>query len=428
MVGTHSSRHVPPPAPAGTSPTVAVVGSGPSGCYVAQFLSKTWPDSEITVFESLPAPYGLIRYGVAADHQGTKGVVRQFDRLFTRGGIRFAGNVTVGRDLEFARLAASFDVVVLATGLPGDRELDVPRDPRARVVGAGALLRALNGFPRHGLPRDGTGRCAPLGSRVVVVGMGNVALDVLRLLSKDTEAFTGSDIDDDLLGQLRPAPPADLDVIARSGASDAKCDAAMLRELIALDTVDIAASGLRDGDDGPIAGLLREPARRSPARTRVTFHFGLQPRSVITRSGRTLLTAQRRDDGTPVEFAADTVVTAIGFTHGAAHDDGCPGPDWAGDHVYRVGWLSRGAQGTIAQNRKHAQQVVSAIVGDFEAGRIHAAKPGFAGVADLLAHRVVGFGDWQRIEAAERSRARPGRCRRKITDLDQMLALATGAR
>ncbi|WP_460429125.1 ferredoxin--NADP reductase domain-containing protein [Amycolatopsis endophytica] len=400
------------------------MGSGPSGCYVAQFLAKTWPDSEITVFESLPAPYGLIRYGVAADHQGTKGVVRQFDRLFTRGGIRFAGNVTVGRDIGFARLAASFDVVVLATGLPGDRELDVPRDPRARVVGAGALLRALNGFPHHGLPRT------PLGSRVLVVGIGNVALDVLRLLSKDSEAFTGSDIDDELLGQLRPARPAVLDVVARSDASGAKCDAAMLRELIALDGVDIGAPGLGDQDRGPVADLLRTcavPAREEPGRTRVTFHFGLVPESVTTRDGRTVLTARRRDGGEPVEFVTDSVVTAIGFTHGAAQDDGCPGPDWADDHVYRVGWLSRGPRGTIAENRKHAQRVVRSIVDDFEAGRITAGRPGFAGVADLLACRVVGFRDWQRIEAAEERSARPGRCRRKITDLDRMLALATGA-
>ncbi|WP_116111189.1 oxidoreductase [Amycolatopsis ruanii] len=407
------------------------MGSGPSGCYVAQFLSKTWPDSEITVFESLPAPYGLIRYGVAADHQGTKGVVRQFDRLFTRGGIRFAGNVTVGRDIDFSRLATSFDIVVLATGLSGDRELDVPRDPGARVVGAGALLRALNGFPHHGLSRDGTGRCTPLGSRVLVVGMGNVALDVLRLLSKDTAAFTGSDIDDEMLTQLRPERPATLDVIARSGASQAKCDAAMLRELIALNGVNIVASGLDEKDSGPVADLLRSsaaPARDEPGRTRVTFHFGLQPRSVTTRDGRTVLTACRRDDGTPVEFAADAVVTAIGFTQGAAHDDGCPGPDWAGDHVYRAGWLSRGAQGTIAENRKHAQSLVRSIVDDFEAGRITASRPGFAGVADLLAHRAIGFGDWQRIEAAEHRSARPDRCRRKITDLDQMLAIATGAR
>ncbi|GHE76463.1 pyridine nucleotide-disulfide oxidoreductase [Amycolatopsis deserti] len=422
MVGTHTSQHVPPGS---ASPTVAVVGSGPSGCYVAQFLSKTWPDSEITVFESLPAPYGLIRYGVAADHQGTKGVVRQFDRLFTRGGIRFAGNVTVGRDIDFARLADSFDIVVLATGLPGDRELDVPRDPRARVVGAGALLRALNGFPHHGLPRT------PLGSRVLVIGMGNVALDVLRLLSKDTADFTGSDIDDEMLTQLRPERPATLDVIARSGASQAKCDAAMLRELIALDGVDIAVSGLDEKDSGPVADLLRAaavPARDEPGRTRVTFHFGLVPESLTTCHGRTVLTARRRDDGGSAEFAADTVVTAIGFTHGAAHDDCCPGPDWTGDHVYRAGWLSRGAQGTIAENRKHAQSLVRSIVDDFAAGRITADRPGFAGVADLLAHRVVGFGDWQRIEAAEHRSARPGRCRRKITDLDQMLALATGAR
>lgn len=450
MVGTQRPQHLPATSSAWNAkrtsvpgsraarvpayPTIAVVGSGPSGCYVGQFLSKRWPDSQITILESLPAPYGLIRYGVAADHQGTKGVARQFDRLFTRNGVRFAGNVTVGRDVEFARISACFDIVVLATGLPNDRELDLPRDPEARVIGAGALLRALNGFPRHVLPRDKQGLCVPLGQQVLVVGMGNVALDVLRLLSKNDAAFTGSDIDDELLGQLRPVPPRTIDAVARSGASKAKCDAAMLRELITLPNVDVVASGLDESDEGPVADLMRECARPAnhratddPNHTLVTFHFGVAPKNITTRNGRTVLTARpRRDAGRTVEFAADTVVTAIGFTHGDSLDEGSPGQDWTGDHVYRAGWLSRGARGTIAQNRKHAQAVARTIMDDFDAGRIKPTKPGFSGVEDLLAQRAISFSDWQRIEAMEHRSAQPGRCRRKITDLEQMLTVATG--
>jgi ferredoxin/flavodoxin---NADP+ reductase len=410
-----------------------VVGSGPAGCYVGQFLAKSWPDAEITIFESLPAPYGLIRYGVAADHQGTKGVARQFDRLFTRGGVRFAGNVTVGRDVEFARIAASFDIVVLATGLPEDRALDVPHDPGARVLGAGALLRALNGFPGHTLPRDQQGRCVPLGHQVLVVGVGNVALDVLRLLCKDHAALTGSDIDDELLGQLRARPPRCIDVVARSGASESKCDAAMLRELIALPDVDIAVTGLAERDSGPVVELLRGFASAAtpgapgvPGRTRVSFHFGVVPEAVATRHGRTVLAARRRGARRPVEFAADTAVTAIGFTHGSPRDQASPRRDWAGEHIYRVGWLRRGARGTIAENRRDAQLVARSIVDDVDDGRIGLGKPGFSAVDCVLAQRVVSFADWQRIEAAERAAARPGRCRRKITELEQMLAIAMG--
>ena len=161
------------------SPTVVVVGSGPSGCYTAQFLRKQWPAADITVLDRLPVPFGLVRYGVAPDHQGTKAVDRQFDRLFTRDGVRFVGNVEVGGPVTVDQLRAAFDVVVLATGVSGDRPLGVPGAELAGVHGAGRLTRLLNDHPDEQHP------VAPLGPRVVVVGNGNVALDVVRLLAKD---------------------------------------------------------------------------------------------------------------------------------------------------------------------------------------------------------------------------------------------------
>jgi ferredoxin/flavodoxin---NADP+ reductase len=414
-------------------PTIAVVGSGPSGCYVATFLSKSWPQSEITVFEAMPTPYGLIRYGIAADHQGTKNVTRQFDRLFTRDGVRFAGNVCVGTDIAFADLARCFDIVVLATGLPQDRPLGIPQHADARVIGAGTLIGALNGHPAQSFPRSPDGRYAPLGQRLAVVGMGNVAIDVVRLMSKDPHELDGSDIDDELFDQVRPRRPASIDVISRSGLPLAKFDLAMLRELLSLPNIDVTAMGVND--DGSAADLLRphvgtvdDSAAPEDARTRVRLRFNVTPESITCRDGRTVLKANSPHGPTPLtEIVVDSVITAIGFTRGAPENQSCPTDEWSGDNVYRVGWLSRGPHGAIPENRKDARRVVDTIAGDVASGRLQIGKTGFSAVARSL-RNVVTFADWQRIEALELREALPGRCRRKITDRKRMLAIATSAR
>lgn len=413
----------------GAGPSVAVVGSGPSGCYVSQFLAKRWPGADVTIFETLPAPYGLIRYGVAADHQGAKAVSRQFDRLFTRSGVRFAGNVTVGRDVTFHQLAAAFDIVVIATGLPADRTLEVAQHPRCRILGAGALLRALNGFPLQELPRDDSGEVLPLGRHLAVVGMGNVAIDVIRLLAKDIDDFHGSDIDDDVLAQLRHDQPSVFDVIGRSPAAEAKFDLSMLRELVSLPQLDISVTGLADDDVSPVAQLLRPftggTDQHSSGRIRLNLHFGIAPQSVDYLNGRTVLHAQRRGDHQTVSVVADSIITAIGFTHAQSEHGLCAPARWEGPNVYRVGWFSRGATGTIPENRKDAQRVAEAIDRDVTTGRISLGRAGFRAVEPLLADRMISFADWQRIEAFERQTARRDRCRRKIADIGQMIAIAT---
>ena len=416
-------------------PTIAVVGSGPSGCYVATFLAKKWPQSDITVFESMPTPYGLVRYGIAADHQGTKNVTRQFDKLFTRDGVRFAGNVCVGTDIAFADLARCFDLVVLATGLPQDRPLTIPQQAGTRVIGARTLLGALNGHPVQVFPRNPDGRYTALGLQLAVIGMGNVAIDVVRLLSKDPHELDGSDIDDELFEQLRPSRPTSIDVLSRSGLPFAKFDLAMLRELLSLPNVDVTALGLSEDDDGPAAELLRpyvgsptESTAPEQRRTRVRLHFRVTPES-ITRSGdRTLLRASTPHGTTSVtEIVVDSVITAIGFTQGALEDQSCPTGEWSGDNVYRVGWLSRGPQGAIPENRKDARRVVDTIADDVDSGRLEIGRAGYIAVEPSL-RNVVTFDDWQQIEAFEHREAPPGRCRRKITDREHMLSIATSAR
>lgn len=413
---------------------MAVIGSGPSGCYVSQFLIKAWPTVDVTVFEALPTPYGLIRYGIAADHQGAKSVTRQFDRLFTQAGVRFAGNVAVGRDLSFEAIAEAFDIVVLATGLPQDRALGIPEDAGVRVVGAGALLRALNGYPMPLLERDHHGRHTNLGRRIAVIGMGNVAVDVVRLLAKSVDELDGSDISDTLLAQLRPSAPEVIEVLGRSSAAHAKFDLAMLRELLALPNVHVSATGLDESDSGATADLLLAHGAHTAGSTsrdgstHVRLHFGVVPNQIEARDGQSVVHALDRRERVGVEFAVNTVVTAVGFTRDDSPKSCSPSDGWCGEHVFRTGWLRRGPHGAIAENRKDARAVADEIVAAVASGRIPLGRPGFSALDPEVRRRVVDFDAWQLIDATERSSTPPSRCRRKIDSIEEMLAIAAKAR
>jgi ferredoxin--NADP+ reductase len=422
-------RHARP-----VGPTIAIVGSGPSGCYTAQFLRKDLPDAEITIFEALPVPYGLVRYGVAADHQGTKAVAAQFDRMFTRSGVTFVGNTRIGVDIDVAAITESFDVVVAATGLMSDRGLSVPQHDGAQIVGAGRILRALNAFPDAAAPSI-TPLTAPLGQDLIVLGHGNVAIDVVRLLAKKSHHFCGSDVHDDALQVLRPTPPKSVHLIGRSSAENVKFDLAMLRELCTLETISIAVDGLDDAAAGPVAELLRaaEAQRRLSATgpagetTTVTFHFETVPTAVRVEAGRTVLDVAA-PGGAPASYAANTLITAIGFCHDDDSGDVAAQKAWTAPHVYRVGWFERGGRGNIAENRKHAQQTAKSIVADLNDGRLRSGqRPGLSAVRDALPPEAVDFAGWQAIDAVERGAADEQRCRRKITDLDEMVSISRSA-
>jgi ferredoxin--NADP+ reductase len=407
----------------GTGLSVAVVGSGPSGCYTAQFLRKALPSAEIVVVDAMPVPYGLVRYGVAPDHQGTKKVTSQFDRLFSRDGVHFLGNVRVGEDVALDDLRHAFDGVVLATGLYHDLALPVGIDPGATVVPAGALLRTLNGHPDR---LELTGRSGKgLGREVVVVGNGNVALDVVRLLVKSEPGLVGSDVDDAALAALRPRPVTRVTVVGRSAADQAKFDMVCLRELVTLDQVTVVVDDDEVAGDGPVPELLRESAARAsaaaPGPVVVEFRFGQRPTRVSTRDDATVLHVLAAD-GNEAALVADSLVTAIGFAHDV--------PKWAGDAtasgVWRVGWLRRGPRGTIPDNRREAKDVSDAVVAALTSTERQGRRPGLAHLQIMLDDRaVVDFDGWLRIDQAERALAGPSRTRRKVTDRAVMLALAT---
>lgn len=375
-------------------PSVAIIGSGPSGCFLAQALAKARPDAAITIFDALPVPYGLIRYGVAGDHQGTKSVTRQFDRLFERQGVRFAGNVRVGRDVSLDDLRAAFDAVVLATGLHEDRRLGIPGDDLPGVLGSGAVTRAWNGWPDAVQP--------PIGRRVVVIGNGNVAIDLVRLLAKTADEIAGSDL---------AAPPGagveDITIVGRSAASAARFDPVMLRDLGGLSDCAIRVHGAEG--DGKIVEILRGLDGHAPhaARRRLTFRFGLTPQRIV---GSDRVEAIAFSDGTVI--AADTVLTAIGF-HG--DQAACDAEGVVAPGLYATGWCRRGPRGTIPENRTDAQQVAARIAADLPHG---VGKPG------LSVPGAIDFTGWLRIDAAERAAAAPDRARAKITTLPGLLAMA----
>ena len=178
---------------------IAIVGSGPAGYYTAEAAQKQWGDDvRVDIFDRLPVPYGLIRTGVAPDHQSIKGVYRRFEATALSANVRFIGNVTIGKDVSVAELQELYDAVVLATGAPRDRELGIPGDQLGNVFGSAGFVGWYNGHPEFAaLDPDLSGHTA------VVIGMGNVALDVARILAKSREEFAGSDIVDHALERSR---------------------------------------------------------------------------------------------------------------------------------------------------------------------------------------------------------------------------------
>lgn len=391
---------------------VAIVGAGPSGCYTAQALKKARPNAEISIIDGLPTPYGLVRYGIAPDHQGAKAVARQFDRLFAQPNVHFAGNVLVGKDVSLEELQRDFHVVVLATGLAGDRKLGVYRDPDAAVVGAGELIKLLNSYPDSDL------RTNPLrqtGSEVVILGTGNVAVDTARLLAKSDLDLIASDINDDALRSLFPAPVARIHILGRCKAADAKWDPSMVKELAEVVGVNLYVDGTP----------LLESLSPSP-RTVIDIWFERTPVSIRKHAGRVSVVTRRcsDDDGTAT-LEADLVVTALGF-EASREELSTPAEAL---NLYRVGGPATGRLGNLAENRKFAGEVTKSILAEL-ASKPLSQRPGIEGLRARLPHTAVTFDGWKRIDAAEVDRARPDRCRTKFTTRAELLATANadGAR
>lgn len=433
---------------------IAIVGSGPAGYYTAEAAAKLWGDEvRVDVFDSLPVPYGLIRSGVAPDHQSIKGVSRRYEATALADNVRFVGNVTVGRDISVVELQQLYDAVVFATGAPHDRALGMEGEDLANIFGSAAFVGWYNGHPEFaGLDPD------LMGCHAVVIGMGNVALDVARILSKTEEEFAGSDIVAHALDALRGSKIETVTILGRRGPHQIMMTPKELGELMHLDR----ASPRVEPADLPPAGddAILEPGLRKSVthlrsfaaipesiyggkRIALEFDFFASPKALIGEDGRVRAVEVERTrveaghavgTGETYRVPADLVVTCIGYRSSPIED--VPFDERAGKFandegrilpgLYCVGWARRGPTGTIGTNRPDGFGVVEKIAQDIDAGVLGGGRKegraGFDGLAQQRGLDVVTFSDWKKIEEAETAAAREGSPREKFIDIASMIA------
>lgn len=397
---------------------IAIVGSGPSGCYAAQFLNKSLPNAAIYVFEKMPVPYGLLRYGIAADHQGSKNVSNQYDRVFKQDNVFFCGNVSIGQDLSFNDLKDHFNLVILATGLENDKKLNLPVDEKCKVIGAGALLKSLNSHPNYIANNP-----SPLGSTISIIGAGNVAMDVVRLLCVQEKHLVNSDIYDRYLNLLRSGNIKKIDVFSRSAAQDAKFDLSMLKEIIALEHVQVSFSD----EDQFFASLQATQSHKNDTLISVCFHFNACPEAIQYQNHQNQLIVKRRNNDLSHQFESDYIITAIGFENDETLLCTVKS-DWAGDSVFKVGWLSSAGNGTVAANRKAVKVVVDEILHHLNTHPEYAMclSQKFNSKIEHVIQQSVTFEQWQKIDEFEKRFKPANRCRRKVTTTNLMLMIASG--
>ena len=433
-------------------PQIAIVGSGPAGYYAAEAALKQWgEDAQVDVFDRLPVPYGLIRSGVAPDHQSIKAVSRRYETTALSDNVRFVGNVSVGPDVSIAELMGLYDAVILATGAPHDRPLGIEGAELGNVFGSAAFVGWYNGHPEFAALAPGVA-----GKHAVVIGMGNVALDVARILAKCEAEFAGSDIVGHALETLGGKGIERITILGRRGPHQIMMTPKELGELGRLahaapevetaDLPDIGEDALLEPGLRKSVNLLREFAAHPPQGDKpitIAFDFFASPLRLVGEAGRvtgieverTAVEAGRAvGTGETYTLPAELVVSCIGYR--SSPIEGVPFEERAGRFaneggfilpgLYCVGWARRGPSGTIGTNRPDGFGVVERIAAEITPER---AKLGRAGFDDLAAARgldVVTFRDWRKIEAAEMAAAREGSPREKFVDVAAMIAARNG--
>jgi len=427
---------------------IAIIGSGPAGYYTAEAAQKQWGDDvRVDIFDRLPVPYGLIRTGVAPDHQSIKAVSNRYEKTALSDNVRFVGNVSVGSDVTIEELQALYDAVVLATGAPHDRPLDLPGENLGNVFGSAAFVGWYNGHPQFAaLDPDLSGDSA------VVIGMGNVALDVARILAKTRDEFSGSDIVAHALAALDKSNIRKITILGRRGPHQIMMTPKELGELGHLQR----ASPRVDPADLPEEGedALLEPGLRKsvthirsfaaiPEHTRadmpveVEFDFFAAPKALLGDAKveaieveRTTVDAGRAvGTGETYTIPASLVVACIGYE--TSPIPGVPFDERAGRFandegrilpgLYCVGWARRGPSGTIGTNRPDGFGVIERIAEDIGSGRGRKGRPGFDALAAERGLDVITFREWKKIEEAETRAAREGAPREKFVDVAEMI-------
>ena len=445
---------------------VAIVGAGPAGIYAADILSKSGVEVSIDLFERLPAPFGLVRYGVAPDHPRIKQIIVALHKILERGDIRLLSNVDYGTDLDLDDLRRFYDAVIFSTGSIRDAALPIPGIDLPGSYGAADFVSWYDGHPD--VPRTW-----PLEAQhVAVLGAGNVALDVARILAKHPEDLLPTEIPDNVHQGLLASPVTDVHVFARRGPAQAKFSSLELRELGHVRDVDVVVYPEDfDFDEGSMAAIhssnqtkqvvktltdwtLKEPEELTASR-RIHLHFLHKPVAVLgedrvtgLRTERTVLTGDGSVAGTGQmhDWPVEAVYRAVGYfgspLPGIPFDevagvipnregrvleaDGAPLPG-----VYTTGWIKRGPVGLIGHTKSDATETIKHLVSDVDALERAPERDPDAVTAHLSARGVghVEWSGWMLLDAYEQELGRPhGRQRVKVVPREDMLAIIRGER
>ncbi|GAA1266909.1 FAD-dependent oxidoreductase [Saccharothrix xinjiangensis] len=442
---------------------VAVVGAGPAGIYAADTLLKSDVEVSVDLFDRLPAPYGLIRYGVAPDHPRIKGIVTALQRVLDRPEVRFFGNVDHGVDVKLDELRQFYDAVVFATGADRDRPLDVPGIDLDGSYGAADFVSWYDGHPD--VPRTW-----PLRAReVAVLGVGNVALDVARVLAKTADELLTTEIPDNVHRGLAASPVTDVHVFGRRGPAQAKFTPLELRELDHSPNVEVVVHPEGIDFDAASVELIRSNKQvEMVVRTlqewairdvgsrprRLHLHFLQSPVEVLGVDGSVSgLRTERmeldgsggvRGTGEHTDWPVQAVYRAVGYLSAHLADlpfDHSSGtvPHQAGrvldldeqpmTGVYVTGWVKRGPVGLIGHTKGDALETVTSLLADAPL-LPPAPAPAREAVVRFLEQRAVPFTTnegWLRLDAHEVALgAERGRERVKVVGRDEMTGLCRG--
>ena len=455
---------------------VAVIGSGPAGAYASDALMKSSTDVEVDLFEKMPAPFGLIRYGVAPDHPRIKGIIMALHRVMEKPELRLFSNVEFGKDITLDELKEHYDAVIFATGAVGDRALPTPGADLPEHFGAGEFVGFYDGNPLFERTWDLSAES------VAVVGVGNVALDVSRILAKTGEELHVTEIPDNVYEVLKTNKAKEVHVFGRRGPAQAKFTPLELKELDYSPNVEVVVDP-RDIDYDSASEIMRRNSKitdqvctilenyaiREPknAPHKLYIHFFESPVEILSEEGAdgqqhvTGLRTQRMEydgagglqpTGETTDWKVGAVYSAVGY-----RSDALPGipfdnvknvisnvggrviesdntEDEAAEAItglYTTGWVRRGPVGLIGNTKGDANEAVANLLADAAEGKkFNPSKPELSAVNELLESKGIDYLDWEgwhKLDAAERAAGEAeGRERKKYVEWDEMVNHSKG--
>lgn len=426
---------------------VAIVGAGPAGYYTAEALTKGRDDVCVDIIDRLPTPYGLIRAGVAPDHQSIKNVIRRYEATNLQDNVHFVGNLALGRDITLTELMSLYDAVILATGAAKDRTLGIEGQDLDGVIGSASFVGWYNCHPdfTHLDPNLTIPAAA-------VIGNGNVAIDVARILAKTPKEMAHTDIAEHALHTLEKSTIKDIYILGRRGPLEGAFTPKELGELNTLErcVALVDANQLPCDDDLPddLSGgkkknlaALRAMSQNSPLDKPIRLHlkFYVRPMALIGAEHVTTMRLERTKvidgkcigTGETETLDMGLVIPCIGYKTSPIQDvpynksKGCFDNDegYIRDNLYCVGWAKRGPTGTIGTNKPDGIAVAKRILETIKpTGRL-----GRDGLDTLISDRnveIITFRDWKIIEAAEEAAAKNGGPRNKFSEIDDMVHAA----